>query len=182
MILPASETNVSGGDLFLPPVYDLVWSIVVVAPIFIVFLVYALPKFNAMLDQRSQMIEDGLRASERAQEAEALAKRRAEETIAAANAQAGTIRSDASEDAKAIVAKARREAEEEASRILENAQRQIAAERQAAEISLQSEIGLLASELAEKIVGEQLKDTELTARVVDRFLNDLEAQIQPQEV
>lgn len=181
MILSASESHVSGGELFLPPTYDLVWSLIVVVPIFIIFLVYALPKFNAILDERSRQIDDGLRASERAQEAEALAQRKAEETIAAANAEAGKIRSDASEDAKAIVAKARREAEEEAGRILENAQRQIAAERQSAEISLQSEIGLLASELAEKIVGEHLKDTELTTRVVDRFLNDLEAQIQPQE-
>ena len=62
-----------------------------------------------------------------------------------------------------------------AARILEGAQRQIIAERQAAEISLKSEIGLLATELAEKIVGEHLKDTELTARVVDRFLDDLDS-------
>ena len=45
---------------------------------------------------------------------------------------------------------------------------------QAAQISLRSDVGMLATELAEKIVGEQLKDTALTARVVDRFLDDLE--------
>ena len=36
-------------------------------------------------------------------------------------------------------------------------------------------MGLLASELAEKIIGEQLTDTALTSRVVDRFLDELEA-------
>ena len=54
------------------------------------------------------------------------------------------------------MAAARNEATNEAGRILEGAQRQILAEKQAAEISLRSEVGLLASELAEKIIGEQL--------------------------
>ena len=73
------------------------------------------------------------------------------------------------------MAAARNEATNEAGRILEGAQRQILAEKQAAEISLRSEVGLLASELAEKIIGEQLTDTALTSRVVDRFLDELEA-------
>ena len=53
-------------------------------------------------------------------------------------------------------------------------ERQILAERQAAQISLRAEVGLLASELAERIIGEQLRDTALTSRVVDRFLDELE--------
>ena len=73
------------------------------------------------------------------------------------------------------MAAARNEATNEAGRILEGAQRQILAEKQASEISLRSEVGLLASELAEKIIGEQLTDTALTSRVVDRFLDELEA-------
>ena len=80
----------------------------------------------------------------------------------------------AAEKAKSIVAAGRAEAQDEANRILEVAQRQILAERQAAQISLRAEVGLLASELAEKIIGEQLRDTALTSRVVDRFLDELE--------
>ena len=34
---------------------------------------------------------------------------------------------------------------------------------------------MLASTLAERIVGEQLKDTALSERVIDRFLDELEA-------
>ena len=73
------------------------------------------------------------------------------------------------------MAAARTEATGEANRILEASQRQLLAEKQAAQISLRSEVGLLASELAEKIIGEQLTDTALTSRVVDRFLDELEA-------
>ena len=40
-------------------------------------------------------------------------------------------------------------------------------------------MGLLASELAERLVGEHLENTDLTARVVDRFLEELEAEETP---
>ena len=51
----------------------------------------------------------------------------------------------------------------------------IAAERQAAVVSLRSEVGTLATTLAGQIVGESLNDDARSARVVDRFLADLEA-------
>lgn len=181
-ILPAAAEAVGEQpSILIPPVYDIVWQLIALIIIGVVLYKYALPKFNAILDERARKIEEGLNAADRAKEAEALARRKAEETLAEANAEAGRIRSDASEDAKSIVAAARKDAESEAARILQNAQRQIEAQRQAAEISLKSEVGLLATELAEKIVGEHLKDTELTARVVDRFLDDLEAETTKQE-
>ena len=180
-ILPATAQAAEEPNILLPPLYDIVWQLIVLIIIGLVLYKYALPKFNAILDERAQKIEEGLNAADRAKEAEALAKREAEELIQVANADAGRIRSDASEDAKSIVAAARKEAETEAERILANTQRQIQAERQAAEISLKSEIGILATELAEKIVGEHLKDNELTARIVDRFLDDLESETTVQE-
>ena len=45
---------------------------------------------------------------------------------------------------------------------------------QAAQISLRTDVGMLASTLAERIVGEQLSDTALSERVIDRFLDELE--------
>ena len=66
----------------------------------------------------------------------------------------------------------------EAQRITENAQKTIEAERAAAAVSLRSEVGSLATALAGKIVGEALTDDARSARVVDRFLADLETEQQ----
>ena len=96
-----------------------------------------------------------------------------------AQAEAHQIREDARAQAQQIVAQARLDAQVEAQRVQDAAQRQILAERQAAQISLRSDVGLLASELAEKLVGEHLENTDLTARVVDRFLDELEAEEVP---
>ena len=106
---------------------------------------------------------------------------KAESRIAAelteAKAEAAKIRDQAVAQAEDIVARAQARAEQEAKRIVETAQRQIEAERVAAEQSLRAEVGGLATQLAEKIVGEQLKDEALSARVVDRFLDELDKQV-----
>ena len=92
-----------------------------------------------------------------------------------ARREAARIRDNAQSEAKEIVAQARTDAQAEAAGIVEGAQRQILADKQAAQISLRTDVGMLATTLAERIVGEQLKDTALSERVIDRFLDDLEA-------
>ena len=76
------------------------------------------------------------------------------------------------------MAEARERATAEAQRISDNALKAIEAERAAAAVSLRSEVGTLATTLAGKIVGEALNDDERSARVVDRFLADLESEKQ----
>ncbi len=68
----------------------------------------------------------------------------------------------------------REQAQQESARIVEHGKAQIEAERQQAVTSLRAEVGTLATSLAGRIVGESLDDDERSARVVDRFLADLE--------
>ena len=132
-----------------------------------------------MIDQRRDAIQEGLDNAEKAREDLYLASRKKDEMLRDAQAEAHQIREDARAQAQQIVAQARLDAQVEAQRVQDAAQRQILAERQAAQISLRSDVGLLASELAEKLVGEHLENTDLTARVVDRFLDELEAEETP---
>ena len=69
----------------------------------------------------------------------------------------------------------REQAQAEPTRIVEHGKTQIEAERQQAVTSLRAEVGALATQLAGRIVGESLDDDERSARVVDRFLVDLES-------
>ncbi|MCW2668507.1 MAG: atpF, partial [Frankiales bacterium] len=68
------------------------------------------------------------------------------------------------------------EARETAARITARGEEQLAAERQQVVVQLRGDIGRLAVELAERIVGESLADEDRQRRVVDRFLADLEQQ------
>ena len=164
--LAAASESASGEEhsLLLPHTYDLVWGTISFAIVALVLIKYVLPRFAKVLDERTTRIEEGLALADKAKEDQAGAEQKAARLV-----------EDARREAASIVAAARAEAQGEAGKALEAAQRQILAERQAAQISLRTEVGLLASTLAERIVGEQLKDTELSSRVIDRFLDDLEA-------
>lgn len=163
-----------GIDILLPAWYDIIWSLVVVAIIAIPLLKVVLPKINATLDERAEKIEGGIRAGEQARAEAAQLRASFDEEIANARKEAAAIREAASAEGKQIVAEAREKADAEARRISANAQRQIEAERQAAEISLRTDVGMLACELASRIVGESLQDGDMQSRVIDRFLADLE--------
>ena len=175
-LLPAAEGGAPKGlQLLIPEPYDIFWSSVIVLIIAITFYRYVLPTFQKVLDERTAKIEGGIAKAESLQaEADAALVRYTQE-LADARAEAARIREDARGEGTAIVAEHRVKASAEADRILETAQRQIEAERKQVSVSLRAEVGALATQLASKIVGESLEDSARQSRVVDRFLDDLEA-------
>ena len=175
-VLPAaSEGGEESGNMLLPETSDLVWGTVAFVIIAVVLLRYALPRFTKVLDERTRRIEEGLELADKAKEDQTNAELKAARLVEDARRDAAKIREDAQAQAQEIVAAAREAAQGEAGKALDAAERQIQADKQAAQISLRTDVGLLASSLAERIVGEHLKDTELSARVIDRFLDELEA-------
>src|SRR6478736_2469857 len=156
-----------------------VWSEVILA--FIVFAIlyvlvtkFVVPMFEKTFAERTAAIEGGLEAAE-SKQAEADAKlAELEQQLADARHEAARIREEAREHGAAIVAEMREQAQAESSRIVEHGKTQIEAERQQAITSLRAEVGTLATSLAGRIVGESLDDDERSARVVERFLTDLE--------
>ncbi|QTE28754.1 F0F1 ATP synthase subunit B [Pengzhenrongella sicca] len=176
-VLAAAEegSEPQGIELLIPAVYDIVWSSIVLVIIAIAFYRFILPSFTRILDERTAKIEGGLAKAESVQaEADAALVRYTQE-LAAARSDAARIREEARVEGAAIIAELRTKASGEADRILETAQRQIEAERKQASVSLRSEVGTLATALAGKIVGESLDDVARQSRVVDRFLDELDA-------
>ena len=175
MLPLANEGGQGGGTAFiLPHAHEIFWAAVVLLLILLVVGRYALPRLYAVLDERAQRIQEGLDLADKAKQDQADAEKRATRLVDEARHEAARIRDNAQGEAKEIIAKARTDAQAEAAGIIEGAQRQILAEKQAAQISLRTDVGMLASTLAERIVGEQLSDTALSERVIDRFLDELE--------
>jgi F-type H+-transporting ATPase subunit b len=175
-ILAAETEEVEGWRLLVPAGYDILWSTVVLVVIGVVFYKLVLPKFQAVLDERTEKIEGGLAQAKHAQEEAAAAKAEYEQQLQDARTEAARIREDARTEATAIVTEARQKATAEQARIAETAQRQIEAERQQASVQLRGDVGALATELASKIVGESLADEARRSRVVERFLDELDVQ------
>src|ERR1700733_3123579 len=122
-----------------------------------------LPRILTLLAEREDAIQGGINRADEAQaEAQAvLAQYRAQ--LEDAKHEASRLREDAREQGAQIIAEMRERAEAEA-------------RRQQALISLRAEVGSLAVDLASRIVGESLTEQARQSRMVDRFLEGIEAQ------
>lgn len=158
----------------LPATYDITWSIVCVVIIGFFFWKWVLPRFQAVLAERSEKIEGGIR---RAEEAQAEAKATLEQYRAQldeARQEAAKIREEARLQGQQIIDEMRVQAQEESDRILSSGQQHLAAQRQHIVAELRGDLGRTAVDLAEKVIGEQLSDDVRRAGTVDRFLGELD--------
>jgi F-type H+-transporting ATPase subunit b len=172
-VLAAAEGESHGPLAFVW--VEFVLALVVFGILFFLMKKFVVPNFEKTFAERTSAIEGGLAAAETKQ-AEADAKlAELEQQLGEARHEAARIREEAREQGATIVAEMREQAQTESARIVEHGRVQIEAERQQAVAALRAEVGSLATSLAGRIVGESLDDDDRSARVVDRFLADLES-------
>lgn len=174
LVTYAAEEGATTNPL-IPAWYDIIWSSVCFIVILLLFWRYALPRMKKLLDERSAAIEGNIAKADEAQRKAEAALEEYTAQLADARREAGEIRDAAREDGKKIIAEAKDTASAEAARLTSAAHAQIDAERQSALVSLRSEVGTLALDLAGGVIGESLSDDAKAQAVVDRFLADLEA-------
>ncbi|MFB7886370.1 F0F1 ATP synthase subunit B [Microbacterium sp. NPDC056057] len=174
LVTYAAEEGAEAHNPLLPAWYDIIWSSVCFIVILIIFWKVALPRMKKLLDERSAAIEGNIAKADEAQRKAEAALEEYTAQLADARKEAGEIRDAAREDGKKIVAEAKETASAEASRLTTTAHAQIEAERQTALVSLRSEVGTLALDLAGGVIGETLSDDKKAQAVVDRFLAELE--------
>ena len=158
----------------LPAPPDLIWSSVIFVVLFIFFWRMILPRVQKLLDARAELIEGGIKKAENAQAEATAALEKYNEQLAEARAEAAKIRDQARQDGMKILNELKEQASTDAARITVNAQATIEAERQSALVSLRSEVGSLAIDLASGVIGQSLSDDKNAANLVDQFLADLE--------
>jgi F-type H+-transporting ATPase subunit b len=175
LVTIAAEEGEAAPNPLFPAPYDIIWSAVCFVIILFVVWKVALPRMKKLLDDRSAAIEGNIAKADEAQRKAEAALEEYTAQLADARKEAGEIRDAAREDGKKIVAEAKDAATAEATRLTTSAHSQIEAERQSALVSLRSEVGSLALDLAGGVIGETLSDDKKAQAVVDRFLAELEA-------
>ena len=170
MVTMAAE----GVDLFIPKVYDIVWSLIILLIVAAFFYKFFLPKFQSIFDERAAKIEGGIAKAEQAQKDADEAKKKYQAQLSTARVEASKIRDDARAEASHIIADARSRAETEAAQITANAERSLESQQQKAMVNLKGEVGSLATSLASKILGSELQDSALQTQMIDQMLADME--------
>lgn len=170
LILAADES----ANPLIPNIWEILVTLLGFAVLMFIVVKFVVPMFEKTYAERTEAIEGGLAKAEAAQAEASAALDEYKQQLIDARTEANRIREEARSEGAQILADLKAKAAAESARILEQSQVTIEAERQAAVVSLRSEVGALATELAGKIVGESLADDARSARVVDRFLDELE--------
>ncbi|MGJ9402501.1 F0F1 ATP synthase subunit B [Arthrobacter sp. KK5.5] len=172
IILAAEES----ANPLIPNIWEIVVTLIGFGVLLFIVSKYVVPAFEKTYEERSAAIEGGIAKAEAAQAEANAALDEYKQQLTDARTEANRIREEARAEGAKILADLKEKAAAESARISEQAHVQIEAERQAAVVSLRTEVGTLATQLASRIVGESLADDARSGRVVDRFLADLETQ------
>ena len=170
MTIAASD----GLKLFIPQVYDIVWSLIILVIVALFFHKFFMPKFYAIFDERAAKIEGNIAKAEQSKKDADAAKSKYEAQLSTARVEASKIRDDARAEASHIIADARSRAESDAAQITANAQRSIESQQQQALVSLKGEVGTLATALAGKILGAKLESDDVQSSMIDKMIDDLD--------
>ena len=161
------------------PLWPINWAevilvlIVFLAVLFVIWK-FVTPRFEAAFKDRQEAIEGGIARAEQAQaEAQAMLAQY-QQQLADARGEAAQIRESARAEAQRIVEELRAQAQEESARIVSRGEEQLASQRAGVVRELRGEIGTLAVELSEKILGQRLAEDAQVRATVDAFLADLE--------
>jgi len=169
--MPLAEENV-----LVPAMGELIIGSIAFALLVFVLMRFVWPRMEQIYRERRDAIEGGIA---RAEAAQAEAQRTLEQyqaQLAEARNEAAQIREGARAEAQRIVEELRAQAQEESARIVARGDEQLRTQRSQVVRELRGEIGSLAVELSERIIGQRLADDAQVSTTVDSFLAELEAQ------
>ncbi|HEY3714465.1 MAG TPA: F0F1 ATP synthase subunit B [Jatrophihabitantaceae bacterium] len=171
--MPLAEQNV-----LVPAMGELIIGSIAFALLVFVLMRFVWPRMEQIYRERRDAIEGGIA---RAEAAQAEAQRTLEQyqaQLAEARNEAAQIREGARAEAQRIVEELRAQAQEESARIVARGDEQLRTQRSQVVRELRGEIGSLAVELSERIIGQRLADDAQVSTTVDSFLAELEQQDQ----
>jgi F-type H+-transporting ATPase subunit b len=172
-ILAAEAAEEKTQNPLIPATNELIWgTIAFVALLVVLWRVGVFKRITEALKERTARIEGQIEdASAKRNEAERLLEDYREQ-LANARTEANQIVAEAREAGDQLRRELQEKAQEESNRIVESAKAEIQAERDRAARELRREVGILAVQVAERVVGFAL-DEDRQRELVDSYIEEL---------
>jgi F-type H+-transporting ATPase subunit b len=164
----------AGGGNFLIPNMTFVVELMAFIIVLGVLWRYVIPPVQQAMNARQEMARKLVSDSEQAKQLLEKAQTAYKTAMADARHEAARLRAHAEQQRREIVEGASTEAEAGVAEIMSRGQARAEAERRQAIRQLKTELGNLAVDLAEKILGEALADNQRQERLIERFLSNIE--------
>ncbi|MDY6256490.1 MAG: F0F1 ATP synthase subunit B [Bacteroidaceae bacterium] len=151
----------------------LFWMVLSFGVVFFLLAKFGFPVIVKAINERKEFIEMSLLSAKQANEKLATIQAEGEKLLADAKAQQKDIIAGAMQEKQQIVRAAQEEAQASANQMIEEARQSILAEKERALQDVRKEVATLALDIAEKVIGERMKDDEVQQKTIEQLIDHL---------
>ncbi|MBO7580641.1 MAG: F0F1 ATP synthase subunit B [Bacteroidaceae bacterium] len=151
----------------------LFWMVLSFGVVFFLLAKFGFPVIVKAINERKEFIEMSLLSAKQANEKLAGIQAESERLLADAKAQQKDIIANAMQEKQKIVQAAQEEAENSAQQMIEEARQSIQAEKERALQEVRQEVASLALDIAEKVIGERMKDEATQRKTIEQLIDKL---------
>jgi F-type H+-transporting ATPase subunit b len=144
-------------SVFQPDFGLFFWTLLIFGVFFFLLSKFAFKPIAEALKDREDSIKDALASADRAKAEMANLKSENEALLSKAKEERALMLKEAKENASTIVADAKNAAKEEANKIMTNAKLEIDNMKQSALTEVKNQVGMMALDIAEKVIKKDLK-------------------------
>ncbi len=151
----------------------LIWTVAIFVLFWLLMARFAFKPIQQALKQREDDIQSSLDEAKKAREEMANLKAENEELLRQAQEERMKILKEANEAKENIIGEAKQKAKAEANNIISNAKQEIENQRMAAITDIKNQVGVMAIEIAEKVLRKELQDETSQEKYVDELVKDM---------
>ena len=159
-------------SLFLPDIGLLFWMVLSFGIVFFIAAKWGFPVITRMVEERKEYIDKSLQTADEVNRRLAEVKIESEALLEETRAKQLAMLQETAQSREVILSEAKKIAQRETQKIVEETRKQIRLERATAFAELQSQVAVLAIDIAERILRNELKEKDRHADYVNRLLED----------
>ena len=157
-------------NLLTPDPGLLFWMLLSFGVVFFLLAKFGFPVIVKAINERKEFIEMSLLSAKQANEKLANIQAESDKLLADTKAQQKEIIAGAMQEKQKIVQAAQDEAQVSANQIIEDAKQSIQVEKERALQDVRKEIATLALDIAEKVIGERMKDDAQQRKTIEQLI------------
>jgi F-type H+-transporting ATPase subunit b len=160
-------------SLATPAIGTIFWTTVIFTLFFILLRKFAWKPILSAVNARDEIIKGSLEAAEKARDDMKKLQADNETILRKAREERENILKEAREIRDKMINEAKEKAVEEAEKLIEKARLGIEREKDKALSEIHEQVAFLSVEIASKLIGEKLKESEQQSRLIDNYLKDI---------
>lgn len=159
-------------SLLLPEIGLLFWMLLSFGVVFFIVARWGFPMITRMVEERKEYIDKSLEAADEAHRRLAEVKVQSEALLEETRAQQLLMMRETIKSKEQVLVDAKEIAQRETQKMIEGAQKQIRLEREAAFTEIHNQVIVLAVDIAEKVLRNELKEKDHHIGLINRLLDE----------